>query len=142
MKEKYNAKSLLDTYEIAKEFVKTLTAGDIVLLRGDLGAGKTSFVKSVVKALGGDENIVTSPTFTLVNEYVLGNFNIYHFDLYRIKEVDELFNIGIEEYFYSSGVCFIEWPERAEELFVGKHKVVTILKSGENSREITIEEKE
>jgi len=140
MKQEYISNNIEETNNIAKEFVKLLHGGDIVLLRGDLGAGKTAFVKAVVKALNGDENLVTSPTFTIVNEYMLKNFNIYHFDLYRIKQVEELFNIGIEEYFYSSGVCFIEWPERAEELFIGKHKVVTINKIDENTRSISFEE--
>lgn len=140
MKQEFISNNISETYEIASKFVKTLEGGDIVLLRGDLGAGKTAFVKAVVKAFNGDENSVTSPTFTIVNEYMLNNFNIYHFDLYRIKEVEELFNIGIEEYFYSSGVCFVEWPERAEELFVGTHKVVTIKKLDETKRSITIEE--
>ena len=129
-----------DTKKIAAEFVKELKGGDIVLLEGDLGAGKTAFVKGVVQALGGDGNSVTSPTFTIVNEYSLPSKTIYHFDLYRIESVEELFNIGIEEYFYGQGICFIEWPERASELFVGNHKKITILKTGEFSRKFIVEE--
>ncbi|MBQ3158539.1 MAG: tRNA (adenosine(37)-N6)-threonylcarbamoyltransferase complex ATPase subunit type 1 TsaE [Clostridia bacterium] len=128
------------TKEVAKEFIKTISGGDIVLLEGDLGAGKTAFVKGVVEALGGDGLSVTSPTFTIVNEYNVQSKTIYHFDLYRIESVEELFNIGIEEYFYGSGICFIEWPERASELFVGTHKRVTIKKLGDSSRKIIIEE--
>lgn len=139
MKE-YISKSESDTKKIAKEFVEDLSSGDIVLLEGDLGAGKTAFVKGVVEALGGDSSAVTSPTFTLVNEYDLSGKTIYHFDFYRIESVEELFNIGIEEYFYGEGVCFIEWPERASELFVGAHKKITITKIDDTSRKIKIEE--
>lgn len=132
----YISKSVSDTNKIASEFVKTIKKGDIVLLVGDLGAGKTAFVKGVVKALGGDEEQVTSPTFTMVNEYSLENFDIYHFDLYRLNDPNELYNIGFEEYFYGDGVCFIEWPERASDFFDKSAKVVQIRKIGESEREI------
>lgn len=132
----YISKSVSDTNKIASEFVKTIKKGDIVLLVGDLGAGKTAFVKGVVKALGGDEEQVTSPTFTIVNEYSLDKFDIFHFDLYRLNDPNELYNIGFEEYFYGNGVCFIEWPERASEFFDKSAKIVQIKKNGENEREI------
>ncbi|MBR2909783.1 MAG: tRNA (adenosine(37)-N6)-threonylcarbamoyltransferase complex ATPase subunit type 1 TsaE [Clostridia bacterium] len=138
--EEYISNNEQDTKEIALQISRKLTAGDIVLLEGDLGAGKTAFVKGIIKAYGGDESQVTSPTFTIVNEYNVLGKTIYHFDLYRIESVEELFNIGIEEYFYSVGICFIEWPERAEELFVGSHKKITIEKTGETSRKIKFEE--
>lgn len=134
--------SMEDTKNIAKEILKNISAGDIVLLSGDLGAGKTAFVKCVAEVLGGNPNDVTSPTFTIVNEYGLNPFTVYHFDLYRINSVEELYNIGIEDYFYGEGVCFVEWPERAPELFVGAHKVINIFKLGETSRKITFEEVE
>lgn len=137
MMEKYVSKSINDTNEIAKKFAKTIFPGQIVLLVGDLGAGKTAFVKGVVKALGGDENQVTSPTFTIVNEYEVGDFPIYHFDLYRLENPNELYNIGFEEYFYGSGVCFIEWPERASDFFDDNAVLVQIKKNGENEREIS-----
>lgn len=136
MEKEYISKNEEQTNEIAKDFVKEISAGDIVLLEGDLGAGKTAFVKGVVSAFGGNGALVTSPTFTIVNEYNISGKTIYHFDLYRINSVEELFNIGIEEYFYGQGICFIEWPERAEELFVGSHKKVTIKKIDENTRKI------
>lgn len=132
----YISKSVSDTNKIASEFVKTIKKGDIVLLVADLGAGKTAFVKGVVKALGGDEEQVTSPTFTIVNEYSLDKFDIFHFDLYRLNDPNELYNIGFEEYFYGNGVCFIEWPERASEFFDKSAKIVQIKKNGENEREI------
>lgn len=139
MMKKFISKNQKQTNEIAKEFVKSLKKGDIVLLKGDLGAGKTTFVKGVVKALQGDENNVTSPTFTILNEYDLQQFSIYHFDLYRLSDPNELCNIGYEEYFYGDGVCFVEWPERAEEFFDKNVKVVQINKLGENQREIVLQ---
>ena len=137
MMKKYISNSVEDTNKIAKEFAKTIEPGQIVLLVGDLGAGKTAFVKGVVKALHGDPDQVTSPTFTIVNEYSLDNFPIYHFDLYRLENPNELYNIGFEEYFYGSGVCFIEWPERASNFFDDNAIVVNIKKLGDNKREIS-----
>ncbi len=128
-----------DTLEVAKKIVKYLKSGDVVLLEGDLGAGKTTLVKCIVSALGGEKDSVTSPTFTIVNEYVVKGMPIYHMDLYRIKSADELFNIGIEDYLYGGGICFVEWPERAPELFEN-YKKITIEKLGENSRKFTFGE--
>ncbi|MCR4605848.1 MAG: tRNA (adenosine(37)-N6)-threonylcarbamoyltransferase complex ATPase subunit type 1 TsaE [Eubacterium sp.] len=89
-------------------------SGDILLLYGDLGVGKTVFAKGFAAGLGIDEP-VTSPTFTLVHEYE-GTKKLYHFDLYRIGDPDELYDIGYEEYFYSDGISLVEWPERLEDL--------------------------
>ena len=137
MMKKYISNSVEDTNKIAEEFARTIEPGQIVLLVGDLGAGKTAFVKGVVRALHGDPDQVTSPTFTIVNEYSLDDFPIYHFDLYRLKNPNELYNIGFEEYFYGSGVCFIEWPERASDFFDDNTLVVNIKKLGNNKREIS-----
>lgn len=137
MMKKYISNSVEDTNKIAAEFARTIEPGQIVLLVGDLGAGKTAFVKGVVKALHGDPDQVTSPTFTIVNEYSLDDFPIYHFDLYRLENPNELYNIGFEEYFYGSGVCFIEWPERASDFFDDNTIVVNIKKLGDNKREIS-----
>ena len=137
MMKKYISNSVEDTNKIAAEFARTIEPGQIVLLVGDLGAGKTAFVKGVVKALHGDPDQVTSPTFTIVNEYSLDDFPIYHFDLYRLENPNELYNIGFEEYFYGSGVCFIEWPERAPDFFDDSTIVVNIKKLGDNKREIS-----
>lgn len=137
MMKKYISNSVEDTNKIAEKFARTIEPGQIVLLVGDLGAGKTAFVKGVVKALHGDPDQVTSPTFTIVNEYSLDDFPIYHFDLYRLENPNELYNIGFEEYFYGSGVCFIEWPERASDFFDDNTIVVNIKKLGDNKREIS-----
>ena len=137
--EKYVSNSYLDTVKIAEEFSKSVNNGDIILLQGDLGAGKTAFVKAFIKALGASDDMVTSPTFTIVNEYNVNDKRVYHFDLYRINDINELYNIGIEEYLYSDAICFIEWPERAMELFNNNVVVVNILKLGETAREFIIE---
>ncbi len=129
--------NLEDTFKIAKRLSSNFKKGDIIFLEGDLGAGKTAFVKGVVKAYGGDANEVTSPTFTIVNEYHVGFKNIYHFDLYRINNPEELYNIGFEEYFYGQGICFVEWPERAMGLIDGKHKLIKIEKLDGTKRKIT-----
>ena len=135
---KYISNNELETRKIAREYAQNLDKGSIILLKGDLGAGKTAFVKGVVEAFNGNTNQVTSPTFTIVNQYNLQEATVFHFDLYRIKSVDELYGIGIEEYFYSGAICFIEWPERAPELFDKSVKTVEILKIDDNKREIII----
>lgn len=82
---------------------------------GKMGAGKTTFIKAVCEELG-VEDVITSPTFAIVNEYTTGKNSVYHFDFYRIKKLEEVYDMGYEEYFYSGALCFIEWPELIEEL--------------------------
>ena len=113
--EKFYCKSIDETNLVATKFAQSLSNGDMVFLYGDLGAGKTTFTKAVLKALNVDEN-VTSPTFTLLNNYYNNNINICHFDLYRLEDIDELEQLGFEEFFYSSDViCLIEWPQIIEK---------------------------
>ena len=109
---KYISNEYADTINFAKQYAKTLKAGDVVLLDGDLGAGKTVFTKGIVEYFSKGKEVAVSPTFNIVNQYN-SNPPVYHFDFYRIKSEDELFAIGIEEYLYSNGICIIEWPERA-----------------------------
>lgn len=106
--------SLKETEEFGIKLGKLLKSGDIVCLNGDLGAGKTTMTKSIGLGLGVDEYI-TSPTFTLINMY-RGRTVVYHFDVYRLVEVEELYDIGFDEYFYGDGVCIIEWAEKIEKL--------------------------
>lgn len=104
-----------DTYAIAVEFSKTLKRGDILTLTGELGSGKTAFTSGIVKGLG-SSNCVSSPTFTIVNEYLNGPIPIYHFDLYRLNDEDDLYDIGIDEYLYGDGICVFEWPAIVKSL--------------------------
>lgn len=95
---------------------KMLAPGIVMALYGELGAGKTHFVRGICSALGVPESLVTSPTFTIVNEYAAPNFPVYHIDAYRIANVAEFFELGYEEYFFDDALCLIEWPERIEQL--------------------------
>ena len=110
----------------AKEFGKSLKGGEVILLNGDLGAGKTTFVRFVLESLGVDEP-VSSPSFTIMKNYANKDFKFYHFDMYRIENIDETYEFGFEEYIQNStdSVVFIEWAERVEELLTNT-KVINI----------------
>lgn len=139
----YKSNSPLETANIAKAFAKTLKGGDVLCLNGDLGVGKTAFVQGLVKALGFEEPI-SSPTFTIVNCYEGGRLPIYHFDVYRIDDCDEMYEIGFEEYVYGSGITIIEWSDKIKEILPPKRYDITISKDyekHENFRYIEIEEK-
>ena len=107
--------SLSDLPRVAEAVVEALDGRTVVLLRGGMGAGKTTLV-SRIAALLGAEDAVTSPTFALVNQYQGRVHRIYHFDFYRIDRIEEVFDLGYEEYFYSGDLCFVEWPENIEPL--------------------------
>lgn len=111
-RETYNSK---ETFELGYELGKNAKAGEIYRLEGDLGVGKTVFTQGFAKGLGIEEPI-NSPTFTIVQEYNEGRIPLYHFDVYRIADVDEMDEIGYEEYFFSDGVCLIEWASLVEEI--------------------------
>lgn len=111
----FTTQSPEETIALANKFSSELKPGDLVCLKGDLGAGKTHFVKGMARGLGINEEEVSSPTFTLIHEYS-GDQPLYHFDCYRMKSPKEALEIGAEEYFYSDGICVIEWPERIKEL--------------------------
>lgn len=139
MKE-YISNSEEDTFEIASEIANSLSFPAVILLDGDLGAGKTHFVKGFVKALGDDE-LVTSPTFTIMNEYTDGKVNVYHFDMYRLSSMEEAINLGFEEYFdlkTLNGVSLVEWPQNVEGLFPKEVIQIYIEKIGINKRKIII----
>lgn len=131
----FNSKSEIETFNIGRKFSKNLKPGDIVLVEGTLGAGKSVFIRGVAKGLGINEPM-PSPTFTILNEYE-GKCKMYHFDLYRINSPEELYNIGFEEYLYSEAISLIEWPSKAGFLLPEKAIKVNI-EITENGRIIKI----
>jgi tRNA threonylcarbamoyladenosine biosynthesis protein TsaE len=107
--------SLLNINQVAKDIIK-YSEHKVLLFHGEMGAGKTTLIKEICKELGSDDSI-SSPTFSIVNEYItLNNDTIYHFDFYRINSVEEAYNIGIEDYFYTDAWCLIEWPSVIKNL--------------------------
>lgn len=112
---KIEISSLAELTDVAREIIASLDGRTVVLLRGGMGAGKTTLV-SRIAALLGAEDTVTSPTFALVNQYEAADGMIFHFDFYRIDRVEEVFDLGYEEYFYSGELCLVEWPEKIEGL--------------------------
>ena len=140
----FSKKTLLnenETKEFAKEFAKTLKPGDIVTLDGDLGAGKTVFTKGICEYFNVADYVV-SPTYTIVNEY-RGDIPIFHFDIYRLEEEEELYNIGFYEYLNPDALVIVEWAEKIPEAFYGyKIKKVQIIKGEDQKRTITIKEEE
>ncbi|MCT4605075.1 MAG: tRNA (adenosine(37)-N6)-threonylcarbamoyltransferase complex ATPase subunit type 1 TsaE [Marinisporobacter sp.] len=124
------------TYDLGYKLGTLLKNGDVVCLTGDLGAGKTTISKSIAKGLEVEE-YVTSPTFTIIHEY-MGRIPLYHFDVYRIGEIEEMEDLGYEEYFYGEGVCLIEWASQIEELIPKEHLWIHIKRVDGNTREITI----
>ncbi len=104
-----------ETIEYGKRLGQQAAPGQILALTGDLGAGKTTLTKSIAAGLGISE-MITSPTFTIVKEYHSGRLPLYHFDVYRIGDIDEMYELGYEEYFFGSGLCVVEWADLIEEL--------------------------
>ncbi|MFB5067631.1 MAG: tRNA (adenosine(37)-N6)-threonylcarbamoyltransferase complex ATPase subunit type 1 TsaE [Candidatus Wallacebacter cryptica] len=130
---RYTAGSPQATQALGETTARLLQPGDVISLEGDLGAGKTQFVKGVGIGLGIDETLITSPTFTLINQYD-GRLPVYHFDVYRI-EPHELEDIGYDEYFYGSGVCLIEWGNTVQEYLPLEYLQIEIRKTAEDQRE-------
>ena len=130
-----------ETYHLAVEIGKKAKAGEVYCLNGDLGAGKTVFSQGMGRGLGVKET-VNSPTFTIVQEYDTGRIPFYHFDVYRIGDIEEMEEVGYEDYFYGNGVCLIEWSELIEELLPKKRIQVVLekdLEKGFDYRKITIQ---
>lgn len=131
-----------DTYRIGRELGEQAVPGQVFCFFGDLGGGKTIFSQGFAKGLGVDD-IVNSPTFTIVKEYDNGRLPLYHFDVYRIGDVDEMEEIGYNEMVYGDGVCLIEWANLIEEILPDHYQKITIekdLEKGTDYRKITIEE--
>ena len=126
-----------ETEAVGEALAKTLKPGAVIAYRGDLGAGKTAFTRGLARGLGYAEP-VTSPTYTVCNEYLGGRLPLFHFDMYRLRSADDLWDIGWEDYLDRNGVCAVEWSENVEEALEGA-VTVNIEKTGEESRRITIE---
>ena len=123
--------------EAAREFIDNIGENTVFAFYGKMGAGKTTFVKAICEELG-VEDVITSPTFAIVNEYEAPQKTIYHFDFYRIKKLEEVYDMGYEDYFYSGSLCFIEWPELIEELLPEDAVKVSIKENPDGSRTVTL----
>ena len=126
-----------ETEALGEALAKRLLPGTVIAYRGDLGAGKTAFTRGLARGLGVRE-IVTSPTYTIVNEYLGGRMPLFHFDMYRLGSSDELFDIGWEDYLERGGVCAVEWSENVWDA-LEEPIVITVFRLNENSRRIVIE---
>ena len=127
--------SLTEINDAAKQFIAAMGDSKVFAFYGKMGAGKTTFVKAVCEALG-VEDVITSPTFAIVNEYQSATTgeSIYHFDFYRIKNLEAVYDMGYEDYFYSGCLCFLEWPELIEELLPEDACKVTIEETENGAR--------
>ncbi len=126
-------KSQSETIEFAKKYGQSLKSGDVVLLNGEMGAGKTIFTKGIALALGITAEI-TSPTYAYLNDY---DGKLYHYDCYRLSSGEDAEALGLTEYFYANGICVIEWSENIRDVLPDNCKIVTIEKIDDNTRKIT-----
>ena len=136
----FYVKNIEETINPGISIGNLLKPGDIICLTGDLGTGKTHITKGIAKGLGVKEHI-TSPTFTIVNEYDSGRLKLYHFDVYRVSEPDEIYAIGFDDYIFSDGVSIIEWANYIEEILPNEYLHILIekdLSMGEDYRKVTI----
>jgi len=129
--------SLNEINKAAETFIDNMGTSNVFAFYGKMGAGKTTFIKAVCECLGVDD-VVTSPTFAIVNEYqtMKTDTTIYHFDFYRIKKLEEAYDLGYEEYFYGGALCFIEWPELIEEILPENTVKVNVITNPDGSRTI------
>ena len=121
--------------EAARTFIENIGDHTVFAFYGKMGAGKTTFIKAICEELG-VEDVITSPTFAIVNEYTTQTGPIYHFDFYRIKKLEEVYDMGFEDYFYSGSLCLIEWPELIEEVLPEDAVKVSITEKEDGSRAI------
>lgn len=133
----YHTHSELETERVGESLARTLEPGTVIAFTGDLGAGKTAFTRGLARGLGIPDR-VTSPTFTIVNEYIGGRLPLFHFDMYRLESSDELFDIGWEDYLGRGGVCAVEWSEKVADALTGALEIDIRRGEGENDRVITI----
>ena len=130
----YITNSYLETVKLGEEYAKTLKGGDVVLLNGDLGAGKTAFTKGIAKGLGIEKEVL-SPTYAYMNDY---NGVLYHYDCYRLSSGEDAEALGLTEYFYAGGISVVEWSENISDVLPKQVKRVEITKISENQRKITL----
>ncbi len=135
--QQFISKSEAETERLGERLARSLPRGSVVAMYGELGAGKTAFVRGLARGLGLKAR-VSSPTFTIVNEYP-GERELIHFDMYRLSGADELFDVGWEDYLARGAICAVEWSEKVEDAFYGDEIRVRIEKSAENERIITVE---
>ena len=128
--------TLNDIDTVAKQLINNVTTKTL-LFYGDMGVGKTTLIKSIIENLGSLDN-VTSPTFSIVNEYQTENELIYHFDFYRINDIEEAYNFGIEDYLYSNNWCLIEWPERLQSILPKEADRIELVLNSDNSRSLKL----
>ena len=133
----YITNSPSETEAVGAALAKCLKPGAVIAYRGDLGAGKTAFTRGLARGLGVTER-VTSPTYTIVNEYLGGKMPLFHFDMYRLESADDLWDIGWEDYLERGGICAVEWSENVDDAMENA-VYITIHKTGEVSRRIEIE---
>lgn len=130
------SRTVEETIALGRQMGETATAGDVFALVGDLGAGKTQLVKGIADGMGAPAD-VTSPTFTLIHEYIGGRTPLYHFDFYRIESGNEAARLGLDEYFFGDGVCVVEWADRFPELLPASSRWISILIGEDESRTIS-----
>jgi tRNA threonylcarbamoyladenosine biosynthesis protein TsaE len=128
-------KNLEEIREAARTFINHIGDCTVFAFYGKMGAGKTTFIKALCEELGVDD-VITSPTFAIVNEYTAQDGPVYHFDFYRIKKLEEVYDMGFEDYFYSGSLCLIEWPELIEEVLPDDAVKVSITENADGSRTI------
>jgi len=135
----YLSRSVADTESIAAKLADSLQPNDLIALEGDLGAGKTQFVRGLVAALGGDPRAVSSPTFVLLNVYQTPLFPVYHLDAYRVHSADDFASIGFSELLEQNGIVVVEWPGRVKEILPPRRINITFEITGKTSRRIQID---
>ena len=141
MEKKIEIKGVADLERAAREFVKLMGDETVYAFYGEMGAGKTTFISALCRALGVDEDLANSPSFSIINEYRSDTTAelIYHFDLYRLENVDEALEIGVEDYFDSGALCLLEWPARIEPLLPDDTVKVNITVNDDDTRTLTIQ---
>ncbi len=140
MKKVFIANSPEDTICLGRKIGKLLKAGNVIALVGNLGAGKTVIAKGLCDGLGVKEDYITSPTYTIINQYD-GRMPVYHIDLYRLNDSKELYNLGWDEYIYGNGTCIIEWADKAAEMLPEEYLMLNIEVTGKDKREIILQAK-